>query len=328
MPPRTIRVARECFAVAGVFRTSRDEKREVEVVTCTIEEAGAMGRGEGVPLRRFGTSASSVADQIASVISALESGAGRAELSRLLPAGPARSAVDCALWDLEAKRTGVPVWRLAGLRRPEPVVTSFTVSLDTPDEMGAVARQHAQRRVLKLKVGRDGVEERVRAVRAAAPKSRLLVDANEAWTAASCSRLLPRLAALGVELVEQPLPAGGDAALADFPHAVPVCADESCHDRTALPTLRDLYEVVNVKLDKAGGLTEALALARAARACGLDVLVGSMVGSSLAIAPALLVAQLARWADVDGALLLARDREPALAATADAIAPAPPGLWG
>lgn len=323
-----MRLALERFPVAGVFRTSRDEKREVEVVSCELEERGATGRGEGAPLRRYAQSPAGELAAARTVLGALEDGMDRAALGKALGPGPARNAIDCALWDLEAKLTGRPVWQLAGLAPPAPIVTAFTLSLDEPGVMAAAAAAHAELPLLKLKLGREGVCERVRAVRAAAPRARLVVDANEAWTVELYAAVAPELASLGVELCEQPLPARDDAALAGMPHPVPVCADESCHDRGALAGLAGRYEAVNVKLDKAGGLTEALALAAAARAAGFELMVGSMVSSSLAIAPALLVAGQARWADLDGALWLARDRPEGLRAHAGRLGPAPSALWG
>ncbi|MCC6524141.1 MAG: dipeptide epimerase [Polyangiaceae bacterium] len=329
---RRVRLALERFAVAGVFRTSRDEKREVEVVCCEIEQGSATGRGEGAPLRRYGQSPEGELAAARTVLRALEHGMDRTALGAALGPGPARNAIDCALWDLEAKSTGRPAWQLAGLAPPAPIVTAFTVSLDEPAAMAAAAGAHAELPLLKVKLGREGgregVCERVRTVRAAAPRARLVVDANEAWTAELYASVAPELAALGVELCEQPLPAADDAALAGLAHPVPVCADESCHDRSSLAALAGRYEAVNVKLDKAGGLTAALALAAAARAAGFELMVGSMVSSSLAIAPALLVAAQARWADLDGALWLARDRPAGMRAQAGRLGPAPSALWG
>jgi len=281
-----------------------------------------------VPYARYGESVDSVLAQIGSVRGAIEGGMDRDALRGALPAGGARNALDCALWDLEAKRAGRRVWELAGLPAPGPVTTAFTLSVDTPENMAAAAREAADRPLLKLKLTGDGDLERVAAVRRGAPRSRLIVDANEAWTAEHYASFATKLSPLGVELIEQPLPAGSDEGLARVAHPIPVCADESCHDRETLAPLAGRYEAVNVKLDKTGGLTEALALVAAARAQGHKIMVGSMVGTSLAMAPALLVAQGAEWVDLDGPLLLARDREPGLVYRGSLAEPPPARLWG
>lgn len=265
-----------------------------------------VGRGEGTPIYYKGETAESCVKQVLS----LPTNVDRASLQNLLPKGAARNAVDCALWDLDARRTGIPVWQLAGLGRPKPLVTAMTVSLATPDEMEADARILAARtRLIKLKLAGDGDTERVAAVRRGAPSARLIVDANEAWTgrdiAAEAAALLP----YGVELIEQPVRAGADHLLHGITSPIPLGADESLQDRTDLARCVGRYQAVNIKLDKAGGLTEALALMADARALGFRVMVGCMLSTSLAIAPAFLAAQDADWADLDGALLLARDRE-------------------
>ncbi len=311
------------------FTISRGSRTEARVLAVEIAEAGRRGRGECVPYARYGESIDSVARQIREVQPAVEQGADRAALARLLPAGAARNALDCALWDVEAKRAGEPVWKRAGLAPPEPVTTAFTLSLDSPARMGEAARAVAARPLLKLKLAGDGHDlDRLRAVRTAAPAARLILDANEAWTPALYEELTPHLAALGVALVEQPFAAGEDEILASLPRPVPVCADESCHVAADLDRLRGLYDVVNIKLDKTGGLTEALALRDAARAAGFGVMVGCMVGTSLAMAPAFLVAQDADFVDLDGPLLLARDREPGITYADGRMAPPPPELWG
>jgi L-alanine-DL-glutamate epimerase-like enolase superfamily enzyme len=328
MTRRRLRAVREVFPIRGVFRISRGARTESVVVTVTITEGESRGRGECVPYARYGESVDSVLGQIESAREALEAGADRAALQELLPAGAARNALDCALWDLEARRCGRPVWDLAGLEAPRPLVTAYTLSVDTPERMEAAARAAADRPLLKLKLTGDGDRDRVAAVRRGAPAARLIVDANEAWTAAHYARFAPELAALGVELIEQPLPAADDLGLGAVAHPVPVCADESCHDTASLAALGTRYEAVNIKLDKTGGLTEALRLRAAARAAGRRVMVGCMLGTSLAMAPAILVAQGAEWVDVDGPLLLARDRDPGLSYAGSIVAPPPAALWG
>jgi len=312
------------FPFDGVFAISRNTRTHVEVVEVTLSRGGATGRGECVPYSHYGETVASVLEQIAS----LPDGITRPALQAALPPGAARNAVDCALWDCEAKASGIPVWSLAGLEAPRPVQTAFTLSLDTPEAMQAKARANAWRPVLKVKLGTPDDLPRLRAVRAGAPGARLILDANEGWTADTWTALAPELAALGVALVEQPLPASADEALRGLPRPVPVCADESCHDRRDLPRLVGLYDMVNIKLDKTGGLTEALALRDAARAAGLKVMVGCMAASSLAMAPALLVAQGADVVDLDGPLLLAEDRDHGVRYDGAGAHPAEPALWG
>jgi L-alanine-DL-glutamate epimerase-like enolase superfamily enzyme len=319
-----LRVEAEAFPLRRAFKISRGSRTEARVLTVTVEAAGARGRGECVPYARYGESLESVAAQIAGLPAELD----RAALQRLLPPGAARNAVDCALWDLEAKQSGRAVWQLAGLPRPQPEITAFTLSLDTPEAMWAEAAQHAHRPLLKVKLGHEGDMARLEAVRRGAPRARLIVDANEGWTAEAYAELAPALVRLGVETVEQPLPAGEDDALAEMARPLPVCADESCHDRASLAALAGKYDMVNVKLDKSGGLTEALALRDAARAKGFAVMVGCMVGTSLAMAPAVVVAQGAAVTDLDGPLLLAADREHPLVYDERGVHPAAPELWG
>lgn len=325
---RALDVRRESWPIRGEFVISRGAKRAVEVIVVTLEEAGAVGRGECRPYERYGESPGSVEGQIAEVAADVQAGLGRAGLIDRLPPGAARNALDCALWDLQAKRTGRPVWDLAGLAEPGPAVTAFTISLGPPEAMAEAAAAAPGRPLLKLKLGGDGDLERVAAVRAAAPRARLIVDANEAWTPGHLARFADPFAGLGVELIEQPLPAGEDAVLQGYDGPVPLCADESAHDRASLPALAGRYAAVNIKLDKAGGLTEALAMAAEARAAGFRIMVGCMLATSLAMAPALLVAGQAEWVDLDGPLLLAEDRTPGLQFDGSAIAPADPALWG
>jgi L-Ala-D/L-Glu epimerase len=317
-------VSEERFALAEVFTISRGSKSEAAVLTVRAEDAGAAGWGECVPYARYDETLESVRAEI----EALPERFSRAELQGLLPAGAARNAVDCALWDLEAKQAGKRAWELAGLPAPGPEITAFTLSLGTAEEMRAKAAANAHRPLLKIKLGTPDDMPRLEAVRAGAPKSRIIVDANEGWTAEVYADLAPHLIRLGVELVEQPLPAGADDMLAEIARPLPVCADESCHDRASLPGLRGKYDVINIKLDKTGGLTEALALRDAARAEGFRVMVGCMVGSSLAMAPAVLVAQGAMVTDLDGPLLLAEDRAHALRYDTAGVHPPEAALWG
>ncbi|WP_104017795.1 N-acetyl-D-Glu racemase DgcA [Roseovarius nitratireducens] len=319
-----ISVTRDIFRLAQVFTISRGSRTEAQVLTVRVQDGGATGWGECVPYARYGETLDSVAAQIAGLPGAVT----RETLPDLLPAGAARNAVDCALWDLEAKRRGCRVWELAGLPAPGPEITAYTLSLDSPDAMQAQAAKHAHRPLLKIKLGTPDDMPRLEAVRRGAPDSRIIVDANEGWSADIYADLAPHLARLGVALVEQPLPAGDDDALIGMDRPVPVCADESCHDRASLPALAGKYDMVNIKLDKTGGLTEALSLRDAARAGGYGIMVGCMVGSSLAMAPATLVAQGAAVTDLDGPLLLAEDRENALIFDAAGVHPPEAALWG
>ena len=322
-------VRRESWPLAEVFRISRGARRVAHTVLVEIRDGDAVGRGECVPYSRYGETVDSVIEAIEGLRRTLEAGLTREGLANRLEPGAARNAVDCALWDLEAKRIGRRAWESDPNPSPQSVVTAYTLGIDEPDAMNEAAARHAARPLLKVKLDGDRVTERVAAVRAGAPDARLIVDANEGWTTQTLRRSLPELADLGVELVEQPLPAGADKALAEIERAVPVAADESCHTRADLPALAGRYDVVNIKLDKTGGLTEALALRDAAAAAGFGIMVGCMLATSLAMAPALLVAQGARFVDLDGPLLLARDREPGLDYHPDGrVDPPSPDLWG
>lgn len=323
-----LEVCRERWPLAKAFAISRGAKTSAEVVVATVAGNGVAGRGECVPYARYGESVDGVAATLEAMAPAIASGMDRAALQDALPAGAARNALDCALWDFEAKRTGVPAWRLAGLAEPRPVTTAYTLSLDTPEAMGRAAKAESRRPLIKMKLAGDGDLERVAAVRENAPSSRLIVDANEGWTAGRVEALAAALGSFGVELIEQPLPAGADAILREFVHPVPLCADESCHDRGGLDVLTDRYDVINIKLDKTGGLTEALALKTEARARGLRVMVGCMVATSLAMAPAMLLAGDADFIDLDGPLLLARDRKDGLAYDGSTVYPPSVALWG
>ncbi len=326
--PRQLTVQREAWPLAGVFTIARGSRTEAKVLLVEIRDGDAVGRGECVPYARYGESLDSVAAQIAGVAPDIERGADRDWLQSALAAGAARNAVDCALWDLEAKRAGQPAWQLAGLLEPGPVTTAFTISLDTAEKMAEAARTESWRPLLKLKLTGDGDMERLRAIRAAAPDSRLIVDANEAWSPEDLDTMPDMLARLGVEMIEQPLPADSDDALLGYASPIPICADESCHDSDSLPQLAGKYSMVNIKLDKAGGLTEALKLRAAAEKAGFAIMVGCMVGTSLAMAPAVLVAQDTAFVDLDGPLWMRRDREPGLEFSGSEIMPPTPDLWG
>jgi L-alanine-DL-glutamate epimerase-like enolase superfamily enzyme len=318
-----ISVTRDVFKLAQVFTISRGSRTEAKVLTVRVRDGGYEGWGECVPYARYGETLESVTAQIESVKPPVD----RAGLYTL-PAGAARNALDCALWDLEAKKTGKRVWELAGLPKPGPEITAYTLSLDTPENMQAQAAKNAFRPLLKIKLGTPDDMPRLEAVRAGAPDVTIIIDANEGWSAEVYADLAPHLVRLGVALVEQPLPAGEDEALIGIERPVPVCADESCHDRASLAGLKGKYDVVNIKLDKTGGLTEALELRKAALAEGYQVMVGCMIGSSLAMAPATLVAQGAMITDLDGPLLLAEDRDNALKFDTAGVYPPTPELWG
>lgn len=303
-----LEVFAEQFAIAGSFTISRGSKTVAEVVRVALTRDGLTGQGESVPYARYGESVAQTVGDIEALGPALAAGLDRAGLQQALPPGAARNAVDCAFWELEARLAGVSVADLAGLTAPQNIVTAYTISLGTPEVMATAARVASAYPLLKLKLGGAGDRERLAAVREAVPQARLVVDANEAWMPEDLAANLRTCRDLGIELVEQPLPAGNDAALADVEHLVPICADESVHGLASLEGLTGRYDAVNVKLDKTGGLTEALELARAAQANNLKIMVGCMVCTSLATAPAALLAGYADWCDLDGPLLLAADR--------------------
>jgi L-alanine-DL-glutamate epimerase-like enolase superfamily enzyme len=332
---KSLIVRRESYPIRGAFTISRGSKREAAVVVVELSAITAggrevRGRGECVPYARYGETVDGVVAAIEALGADIVAGMDRQSLRVGAPGGAARNAVDCALWDLECKAANLPAWRLANLPEPRPVATAFTLSLAAPAEMGRAGRAAAAMPLLKLKLGGGDAEdvERVRQVHENAPRSRLIVDANEGWTISQLAALAPELAALGVALIEQPLPAGQDAALADFCSPVPLGADESCHGVSGLADLGVRYSVVNIKLDKTGGLTEALALKEAARAAGLGIMVGCMVATSLSMAPAFLLAQGADFVDLDGPLLLERDRDPGIAYDGAVMFPPPAALWG
>ena len=314
----------DVFRLAQVFTISRGSRSQVEVLSVTVEKNGFIGRGECVPYARYNETLFSVDDELKNLPQEIN----RQRLPDFLPAGAARNAVDCALWDLEAKTSGKRVWQLAGLPKPRPEISAYTLSLDTPRKMYAQAVSHAFRPLLKIKLGTPDDMPRLEAVRAGAPKSDIIVDANEGWSAEVYKDLAPHLIRNGVKLVEQPLAATEDDALLGMDRPVPVCADESCHDRSSLANLSGKYDFVNIKLDKTGGLTEALALRQKSLQLGYNIMVGCMIGSSLAMAPATLVAQGATITDLDGPLLLAEDRNYPLLFDKEGIHPPSKDLWG
>jgi L-alanine-DL-glutamate epimerase-like enolase superfamily enzyme len=319
-----ITVTPETFRLAQTFTIARGSKTAAHVLTVAITRGGITGRGECVPYARYGETLESVTAQIM----ALPADMTRESLQQALPPGAARNAVDCALWDHAAKAAGRRVWDLAGLPAPGPKTTAFTLSLDTPANMQAAAAANAHRPILKIKLGTPDDMPRLEAVRAGAPNATLIIDANEGWTPEVYANLAPHLVAAGVALVEQPLPAGADGMLAEMARPLPVCADEACFDRASLPGLVGKYDLINIKLDKTGGLTEALATRDMALQMGFGVMVGCMVGTSLAMAPAVLLAQGAAYTDLDGPLLLAEDRNDPLAYDADGVHPPEAKLWG
>jgi L-alanine-DL-glutamate epimerase-like enolase superfamily enzyme len=325
---RRLSAREETWPIAGAFVISRGAKTEARVVIVEIDEGSLAGRGECTPYGRYGETVESVLAQIDGVKAELEAGAERPALQSLLPPGAARNALDCALWDLQAKRSGRPAYALAGRTRLDPVKTAYTLSLAAPEAMAEQARTNARRPMLKLKIGGPDDLDCVEAVRQAAPLSRLIVDANEALSFDALMRLAPELKRLDVKLVEQPLKAGEDQALEGYVSPVLLCADESLHSRAELAVCARRYGCVNIKLDKAGGLTEALALAEAARGLGLQIMIGCMVATSLAMAPALILAQGADFIDLDGPLLLAKDRRPGLVYRGSMIEPPSAALWG
>jgi L-Ala-D/L-Glu epimerase len=318
----------EHFPIAGHFTIARGSKTEAVVVSVTLEKGGHAGRGECTPYARYGETPETTLAAIRAMAPAIAAGMTRQELQSALPPGAARNALDCALWDLEARLVGTSVAALAGVTVPRRIETAFTISLGSPDAMAEAAARAAHLPLLKIKLGAPGDAERLGAVRAAAPDSRLVVDANEGWQANDLGVLLEVCRQCGVELVEQPLPAGADAALAGIDHPVPICADESVHALEGLDALVDRYDVVNIKLDKTGGLTEALAVVDRTDQLGLAVMAGCMVSTSLSMLPARLLAARARWVDLDGPALLAEDRPGGLVYRGGLIEGNPSPLWG
>ena len=322
-----IEAREEVWPLKEVFRISRGSRTEAQVVVVTVSDGEHFGHGEGVPIKRYKQSIASVLAQIESVKSVPD--LDRHLVQKLLPAGAARNALDCALWDLETKISGKRIWELANMPVVGQTETSFTISLDTPEKMAAGAKAAATKPILKLKLGGENLDlSRVQAVHAGAPNARLLIDANESWSPEHYRKIVPAFQELAVELIEQPFPADADEVLETLDHPIPVCADESCHTTADVPRLKNRYEVINVKLDKTGGLTEALRLCERARESGFKLLIGCMVGTSLGMAPARLLASAAEWVDLDGPLLLARDREHALAYTNGRLGLPSSQLWG
>ena len=337
MPLLTLAARIERWPIAGGFTISRGAKTEAVVIVAEVSRQGInnaingealVGRGECVPYARYGETPEGTLDAILALQDAIRGGLDRQALQSQMPAGAARNALDCALWNLEAKVANKRIWELLGRPEPRPLTTAYTISLGTPESMAEATAKAAHRPLLKIKLGGDGDEARIAAVRRAAPNAELIIDANEAWTGGNLERHLAACADAGVTMIEQPLPAGHDQALARIKRPVAVCADESVHDRASLEGLRERYDAINIKLDKTGGLTEALAMADAARALGFDLMVGCMVATSLAMAPAMMIAQGARVVDLDGPLLLAKDRDDGLRYDGSTVYPPDASLWG
>ena len=324
----TLQARIERWPIAGSFTISRGSKTEAVVVIAELRSSDHAGRGECVPYARYGETPDSTLAQILSLQEQAAKGLDRATLQTLLPAGAARNALDCALLDLEAKLSGSRAWNIFGQPSPRPCTTAFTISLGSPETMAEATRAAAHRPLLKIKLGSDDDASRIAAVRRAAPNAQLIVDANEGWRADNLAQNLAACTDAGVTLIEQPLPAGQDEALAGLARSIAICADESVHDRASLAGLRGRYDAINIKLDKTGGLTEAMAMAETAEAMGLQVMVGCMVATSLAMAPAMLLAQRARYVDLDGPLLLATDRDHGLRYDGSTIYPPDAALWG
>jgi L-alanine-DL-glutamate epimerase-like enolase superfamily enzyme len=326
--PLSLTVRTESWPIAGSFSISRGAKTEAQVVVAQLSDGRHRGHGECVPYPRYDETVKGVMEALGRISGRLAFGLDRNALQHEMPAGAARNALDCAFWDLEAKRAGKPAHELAGIAAPHALTTAYTISLGTPETMAEAALTASQRRLLKIKLGGTGDPARIAAVRKAAPQSELIVDANEGWTADNLAENLAACADAGVTLIEQPLPTDNDAALATMKRPVAICADESVHDRAGLAALAGRYDAVNIKLDKTGGLTEALAMAAEAERLGFGVMVGCMVATSLAMAPAMLVAQRARVVDLDGALLLAKDRPDGLRYEGSLVHPPTSRLWG
>ena len=318
----------ETFPLHQIFTISRGSKTETTVVTVTLKDGDYVGRGECGPNPRYNESPKSVVEEIEVIAQDIHRGLDRCNLQNIYPPGAARNAVDCAFWDLESKRLKKPVWKIAGLKKPVPIETSYTLSVDNPSALTKAAILNSARPLLKIKLNGFGDSDRIRAVKKGAPNARIIVDANESWSSDSFFDLAVELASFGVEMIEQPLADGSDSILAELTHPLPICADESCSDKNSLKELVKKYDMVNIKLDKAGGLTESLETLALAKALGFKVMVGCMVGTSLAMAPACLVAQNANIVDLDGSMLLAEDRQHPLEISNSHIFPYSSALWG
>lgn len=304
---KDVRVER--FAVDGHFTIVRGDKTDVDVVVCEVTDGTHVGMGEGTPIYYEGETAELCADAI-NMRMKQNRPVSREDLLQTMMEGAARNALDCALWDLEARQAGKPLWQLAGLPDPKPLVTAITISLDDPAAMKAAATKAVAKgyQLLKMKLSGENDLERVKAVRAGAPDARLIVDANESWDEIDIEEAAAALHLLGVEMIEQPVSAGEEELLIGLKSPIPFCADESCQTHEDLDRLEGAFQAINIKLDKAGGLTEALVLAEKARLRGLDIMVGCMLSTSLGIAPAFALAQKAKWVDLDGPALLKKDR--------------------
>lgn len=323
-----ITITSESWPIAGTFTIARGSKTAADVVVVTIARDGHSGHGECVPYARYNETVPMVVAALESAKPVLAELTSRTEIPSLRLPHAAANALDCALWDLEAKQKGMPAWMIAGLSEPKPVTTAYTLSLDTPENMAAAAARAKDRSLLKLKLGREGDEQRLAAIRSAVPNARLIVDANEGWSPDILPTMLKACKTFGVELVEQPLPAANDEFLKGLQRDCLICADESAHGLESLAQLKGKYDAINIKLDKTGGLTPALELAMASQARDLKIMVGCMLATSLAMAPAFLIAQMADYVDLDGPLLLAKDRDPAISYNGSLMQPPPPGLWG
>lgn len=323
-----VKLIDESWPIRGTFTISRGSRTHAKVVVVELHQGKYVGRGECVPYARYGESVESVLAELAPLAVKIEQGLTRQQMQSLLPAGAARNALDCAYWDLECKQHGQRIWQRLNLAEPQPLVTAYTLSLDTPERMKQAALENAHRPLLKLKLAGEGDIERVAAVREGAPDARIIVDANEGWNEALYLKMVPELVKLGVEMIEQPLPANNDSALARLPRPITLCADESCHDRSSLAQIIGRYDMINIKTDKTGGLTEALALKQEAEKAGLQVMVGCMLATSLGMAPAFMVAQNTQVVDLDGPLLLAEDREQSIIFNDSQMNVYQGGLWG
>ncbi len=326
---RQLEIICEKWPITGAFRIARGRKTHAHTVMAALHHDGHTGRGECVPYAHYGESVQSVVRQIEALRNRIESGLTKEDLQAHLPAGAARNALDCALWDLQAKLSGIPVWKRAALPAPKPLPTAFTIALDPPPIMAEKAKQADQFSLLKLKLAGDGMDlERLNAIKAARKDAALILDANEGLNLSQLKNLLPKLATFNIALIEQPLPANQDHVLEGFTSPIPLCADESLHTSQDLDRLAGLYDAINIKLDKTGGLSQAITLARKAKTRGLKIMLGCMVGTSLGMAPSMMLASLADYIDLDGPLLLDHDRQPGLTYDGALISPPKPALWG